>query len=438
MTNFFTYSPEKEDYHIILHRDRPLWLRVNNSALEIAKQLGTGKPRDDTANQLAEEYGISRDTAYKDVLYVLNLLKQHDFLSSENIFRQRIPIFKSLYLHLTSRCNLSCLQCYVAEKRNPTLKDLPLSLVLRMIDELTDNRGKEIVLSGGEPMLYPEIKQVIEYACSKVKIRFLTNGTLITKEWASFFADKDMAVQISIDGSKKEIHDAVRGSGNFEKAVRAVQYLQDAGLSARLNLSTTVMKQNIHDLPEIILLAEKLGVPKVRFLPLRRTGRAERLWESVSENKTGYENFFSYVKSLQKNKRTVIDISCGLSGFMLYIPENVSDDDLWCPVGKMAVVGITGDVYPCALLMNEEFRLGNVFTESLCQIIKSEKMKNLCKSLSERRNRIGKCSLCNWRNFCQGGCMGQAFEHKGTIWDCDDFCGYRQNAYAEAFDSFPG
>ena len=83
-------------------------------------------------------------------------------------------------------------------------------------------------------------------------------------------------------GSKKDIHDAIRGKGGFDRVITAVINLQKAGLGKRLNLSTTVMRQNIHDLKDIVSLTERLAVPLVRFLPLRRAGYSLRIAEAAA------------------------------------------------------------------------------------------------------------------------------------------------------------
>ena len=100
----------------------------------------------------------------------------------------------------------------------------------------------------------------------------------------------------------------------------------------------------------------------------------------------------------------------------------------------MLVIGADGNVYPCVLMMTEEFRMGNIFSEDLSRIISKKEMSTLCNTLSKRKDTIEDCKPCNWRSLCQGGCMGQALEQKGTIWDRDDFCDYRKEAYGKAFD----
>ncbi|CAN2040025.1 Radical SAM protein [Candidatus Magnetomoraceae bacterium gMMP-15] len=439
--SFFIYPDFNEKdikrNYILFHKTRPYWLKLNSTALEIAKNLNLTESIDDTVNEIALKYNISVETARQDVLYVLDQLKNHHFINDQQAKSiKRTPTLKQIYFHLTSRCNLQCPHCYIAQDYN-IKEDLPVEIVINMIDELIDSQGSDITLSGGEPLLYPEIKKIITYAASKLRIQILTNGTLIDRQWAEFFADKNVQIQISIDGSKKEIHDVIRGKGNFNRAIRAVKYLQEVGLGKRINFSTTIMKNNAYDLPEIIALAQRLDVPMVRFLPLRKIGRATDKWDSiVGMSLKDYEKLFNYVNELHKKSDCSLEISCGLSGLLFNIPDSLSEDDLWCPVGKRLVVLSNGDTYPCVMMMQDNFKLGSVFKDSLNQMIRSQKMAKNCQNLSERRNKIDKCASCKWRNFCQAGCMGQALDHKGTIWNTDDYCDYRRKAYKEAFDGF--
>jgi radical SAM protein with 4Fe4S-binding SPASM domain len=85
------------------------------------------------------------------------------------------------------------------------------------------------------------------------------------------------------------------------------------------------------------------------------------------------------------------------------------------------------------LLMEDEFLLGNAFHQELREVLHSDRMVMLCRALLERRTKIPHCSGCLWRNLCQAGCMGQAFDHRGTIWERDYFCGFRNRAYQDAF-----
>jgi radical SAM protein with 4Fe4S-binding SPASM domain len=105
----------------------------------------------------------------------------------------------------------------------------------------------------------------------------------------------------------------------------------------------------------------------------------------------------------------------------------------WCSIGKKIVVDADGETYPCATLMEKQFRLGNSYSHSLAEIIDSKKMKSYSDLLLNRRDTITGCSHCHFRNLCQSSCMGQAFSHTGSILKKDYFCGFRKKEYETAF-----
>ena len=430
----FTYGSGRK--HVVFHPHRPQWVVLNHTGYWIWQELSLGKPPDFVANGLASDYGISRETARKDVSTLnQSLVAAGLFPTDAQHIARRSPSARSLFLHLTSRCNLSCLHCYTSHRGSSVSGDLSARTVFGLIDQLEGLGGRVVTLSGGEPLLYPHIREIISRSSSKLDLRLLTNGTLLDREWAQFLADHNVAVQVSLDGSCPAIHDAIRGKGSFDKAIRAVGLLQQAGLSERINLSTTVMSLNFDDLSEIIALGEKIGVPLVRFLPLRKKGSATIRWKEIAEGfgRKEIEHFYDNAIHRGRKNGSRLEVSCGVSGFMLTMPEEASDE-IWCPLGRQLAVDVDGSVYPCAAMMTPEFRLGSVHTEGVAELFQSAPMAGICRALTDRRLEIDRCAACTWRNLCQSGCMGLALEHKGTIWDTDDFCGYRQKLYREAFD----
>ncbi len=349
---------EQEKHYILLHPNASNWVKVNETGLEIAKSLQKETSLEAAANSLSVKYGISKETALQDVLQVKEQLTKEGILEKRHI-TPRSPTLHSVFFHLTNRCNLSCSHCYVSCPDEKKSHHLPASLVEQLIAELLDHGGQNITLSGGEPLLHPEIRKIIIFAASKLGVRLLTNGTLINKEWAGFLADLNVQIQLSLDGSTGKIHDAVRGKGSYQKALQAIEYLQDAGIGSRIVLCATIMNHNISDLENIISLAEKLHIPLVRFLALRNVGTAKRQWSNIGDGTrlSEYENFYQYVSDLQINKKRNIEISCGLSGVLLKMPDAFLKDDLWCPVGRRLVIDSNGDAYPCALMMDTPFRL---------------------------------------------------------------------------------
>jgi radical SAM protein with 4Fe4S-binding SPASM domain len=436
--SFFIYeSPangaSREKAYILLHGSEPRWLAANQTALDIARSLDAGLGVEAVAAALAARFGLSGEAARQDVGYVAERLRVPQ-LPKDKAPRAAAPALQSLYLHLTERCNLACPHCYLA---CPAPTDLPVSLVLRSIEELAALGGSHLTASGGEPLLHPEIKEILRYAAARVQVQLLSNGTLIDQDLASFLAGEvNPGIQISLDGSTAALHDRLRGPGTFRRVLRAIELLQAAGLGEQLTLSATIMRPNLPDLPKIIDLAQTLGVPRVRFLPLRPAGRAREQWSSLGSGlgTKDYEQFFDYVAGLRGAEKLALEISCGLSGWLLALPGAAAADACWCSVGRQLVVGVDGTVFPCVLLMRPEFSLGQIFHGSLGAMMRSATMAATVKALRARRLKIDRCSRCTWRNLCQSGCMGQALDKTGTVWNEDGFCDYRRRAFAEAFD----
>lgn len=142
----------------------------------------------------------------------------------------------------TSRCNLNCEGCWAGkyEKHN--------SLSFEDVDRLI-TEGKElgmyfIVMSGGEPFLWPHLFELCEKH-NDVAFMIYTNGTLIDKEVAKKMRKvKNMSPAISLEG-KKENTDSRRGEGTYDKIMKAMDNLREEGVP--FGFSLTVTRQNCEE-----------------------------------------------------------------------------------------------------------------------------------------------------------------------------------------------
>lgn len=419
----------------MFHRRDPRWLVVNATTREIAGYLGNGKGREAAVAALTERYGLSEAEARRDVDRVAEELADRGFLAAPAVDQpRRTPSVQSLFLHITDRCNYTCDHCYRDDPRPSP--DMPLEAACRLIDEAAAVGARGVTISGGEPLLHPEARVLITHAAGKLRVRLLTNGSTVDAGWAELLADVGALVQVSVDGADAATHDAIRAPGSFTAAMKAVELLQHAGMAERVNLSTTIMRQNLGQLSGIIDLAEQRGVPLVRFLPLSRRGRAQSNWERIGAGVSveDHESFYRLVAGEQRSGRCAVEVSCGLSGFLLEVTPDIAPDGIWCSVGRTLVVDVDGSASPCVLLMHDEFSLGNVLRDGVGACLEHPGLATVCAALTERRQRIPECAACHWRNLCQAGCMGQALDHRGTIWGRDDFCDYRRQEYKDAFD----
>jgi SynChlorMet cassette radical SAM/SPASM protein ScmE len=109
-----------------------------------------------------------------------------------------------------------------------------------------------VLLTGGEPMAHPDLFTIIEAIVrNRMRFQMNSNGTLFDREKAAAIAatSRCNTVQISVDGSCPEIHDAIRGKGSFARMVRGIEALKNAGVP--VSVRVTINRINFRDLPNI-------------------------------------------------------------------------------------------------------------------------------------------------------------------------------------------
>ena len=150
------------------------------------------------------------------------------------------PSLRYLELHLTHRCNLRCAHCYLGP---PGSGEMTLSDAVTITQEFAAMGGLRLLISGGEPLLYKDLKKYIALT-KDIKVRrvLFSNGTLIDSNNVSWL-DVD-EIQFSLDGWRKG-HEALRGSGTFEKTIAGIRAAGRAGVA--VSVSTMIHRENLDE-----------------------------------------------------------------------------------------------------------------------------------------------------------------------------------------------
>jgi radical SAM protein with 4Fe4S-binding SPASM domain len=414
---------QQNGHYILIHKQKPLWVVVNETGFRIARLCDGRRTIPEVANSLAAIYGIDQRQAFEDTEAFLGALAAGGWFGQEDEL-PRPASLKSLFIQLTERCNLRCKHCYTGSRPGRSTK-LPTGKILGLIDEFSRLKGVEITLSGGEPLTHPDILNIIKYAAAKSRVQLLTNGTLIDKETARLLSDLGVRVQISLDGSSISVHDRIRGDGNYAKARRGIKLLTEAGARVNLNLCTVIMRDNLEDLLNIIDLAQELKIPLLRFIPLRCSGRAQNNWVKNQPSVAEHTALFRHILA---KPHSSLQVNSGLTGLVFSSPRQKVQKK-WCPLGQKLDVLPGGDVYPCVFMAEKRFYLGNVYRQSLTDILYSPKLKRIAQMCASRREKIDKCRECLWVNFCQTGCPGLAYAQTENLQDTDQYCQLRKELY---------
>lgn len=334
---------------------------------------------------------------------------------------------KSLDMAITTRCNLRCLYCYHFSSPGDVPQDLPTEAWLAFIEELGRLAVLQVTLEGGEPFMRQDLPEIVE-GIVKNRMRFgiLTNGTLITDELAAFLAGTRRCdyVQVSLDGSRAEVHEACRGKGNFTRALAGLMALQRQGV--KVTVRVTVNRHNVEDLPEVArFLLEDLGLPSFStnsagYLGLCRTladqvhltvadrTRAMTLFSELTQK---YPGRISATAGPLADVRTWTQVveACRLGpeldprgGYLLGCN---------CTFSKLAVRA-DGVIVPCTMLNHME--LGHINQDDLGEIWQSHPV--LARLRERRRLPLSDfpyCRECDYLSSCTGGCPGVAYNRLG-------------------------
>ncbi|HZK18538.1 MAG TPA: radical SAM protein, partial [Clostridia bacterium] len=174
----------------------------------------------------------------------------------------------------TNECNLSCKHCY-RDAGSKADSELNTDEGKRLIGQIADAGFRMMIFSGGEPLMRPDIFELIEHARDKgLRPVMGTNGTLITSTVAKKLKEAGlMAIGISLDSVDSHRHDEFRGKeGAWQAAVDGMENCAEAGL--RFQIHTTVLDWNYDEVESITDFAVKIGAAAHHIFFMVPTGRA--------------------------------------------------------------------------------------------------------------------------------------------------------------------
>jgi heme d1 biosynthesis radical SAM protein NirJ len=190
--------------------------------------------------------------------------------------RRRVLPGPVVIWNLTRRCNLTCKHCYTTSADIDFPGELGTREVFTVMDDLKAYGVRVLILSGGEPLLRPDIYDIAFRAVAMgFYVGLSSNGTLITEQ--NIDAIKAIGfdyVGVSLDGLE-HTHDTFRRSpGSFHRSLLGVRLCRDRGL--KVGLRFTLTRDNYGDFPGMLELMEQEGVDKFYLSHLNYGGRGNR------------------------------------------------------------------------------------------------------------------------------------------------------------------
>lgn len=351
--------------------------------------------------------------------------------------------------NLTQRCNLFCAHCYIsAAPAAPSTGELSTDECRRVMADIARvNPGTFLILTGGEPLLRPDIFELAQIGHDHgFTVVLGTNGVLLRERQARLMRRHGVqGASLSLDSTDPERHDRFRHlPGAWRGAVRATEALRGQGLDFSLHMSVT--DWNVGEIPAMIDLARELGARVLNFFFLVRTGRGEGLTDITADQ---YESILTALARAQGASPPRATATSVFEGREDPWSTTVGQADglllrakcaphfrrvLWeldpaspllanyahgsCPAGKYYCrITPTGDVTPCPYL---PVAAGNLRQMSFAELWSDGRV-----FADLREARLGgRCGRCEFRELC-GGCRCRAYATYGDYLAEDPACAYQ-------------
>lgn len=339
--------------------------------------------------------------------------------------RNKTPLYG--VLELTPLCTMNCDMCYVrlskdemdAKGRMRTLDEW-VSLAKQMKDAGT----LFILLTGGEPLLYPNFKELyLELRKLGMVITINTNGTLIDEKWVDFFkTHKPRRINITLYGANENTYSSLcHNRGGFDKAINAIKMLKENNVDVKINGS--LVKDNADDQIKIVEFGKSIDVP-VRIDTYMYPAKRERT------NTYVYESRLDPI-SAAKHHIEILKTDMDEEVFKEYLVEMIKKVDntklidqpgcMNCKAGKSSfVINWQGMLRPCIVMdfpQRDAFEIG--FKKAWEEVVKEVDMIRTS----------SKCNMCKYKHICST-CAAAAFFEGGAYDAVPDYvCQYTKKIY---------
>jgi radical SAM protein with 4Fe4S-binding SPASM domain len=303
----------------------------------------------------------------------------------------------------------------------------------KLLKEIADFSKPVVVLSGGEPLLRPDIFELAGYGTSLgLRMCMATNGALVNDEVCEKMKQADIKmVSLSLDGSNAEVHDDFRQSpGAFEGVMNAAEHFRRHGQKFLINSSFT--KRNQSDIANTFKVAKSIGATAWYMFMIVPTGRGEEIMSELI-SKEDYEEILDWHYQQEKLEGDILMRPTCAPHYYRIVPQKAKAEGVTferrsltfstgggkgCIAAQsICLIDCFGNVKPCSYFHRTA---GNVKTTPFREIWENSE---IFKDLRNFKAYKGKCGQCEYINVC-GGCRARADAIHGDYMAEEPFCNY--------------
>ncbi len=332
--------------------------------------------------------------------------------------------------NLTKRCNLRCLHCYLDAAELEGASDIETRSALDIVDEIASmNPHAMVIMTGGEPLLRPDLPEIASYAASKgLSVVIGTNGTLLTPSAIESLIKASVSgVGVSLDSAAPGVHDRFRGvAGSWLSTIAGIDNLRESGIPYQLHL--TVTKENKDSLNDVFRLAEEKGATAVNIFFLVCTGRGQQMTDLTPSE---YESVLEEIAKADETSGGVM-VRARCAPHIVRVANSIAPESPIARGGTSGCIAATGYmritpeglVTPCPYIppTPEGPAIGEKTLKDIWD-------KDPLFVAMRRRDLEGRCGACEFKVTC-GGCRARALASGCNLSGEDPWCVYTPSTNA--------
>jgi radical SAM protein with 4Fe4S-binding SPASM domain len=334
----------------------------------------------------------------------------------------------------TRRCNLKCVHCRSSSQLEIAgHPDFTTEEGFTIMDDIGSYASPVLVLSGGEPLLRPDIFELARYGTTKgFRMCLATNGTLVTEDICRSIKQADIKmVSLSLDGATAATHDDFRNQkGAFAGTMQAIRLFHQFDIPFLVNSSFTI--RNRHEIPEIYRLVKSLRATAWYMFMIVPTGRGEDIMTELIPEEV-YDEILEWHYQVEKEENELLmRPTCAPHYYRLIRQKAKEEGEKYqrrslkfstggskgCLAGQLiCLIDVDGEVLPCSYFPKSA---GNIKNTSFKTIWENSELFLQLRNFKGYKDNCGKCEYVG---VC-GGCRARAYAMTGDFLAQEPFCSY--------------
>ncbi len=334
---------------------------------------------------------------------------------------------------VTRRCNLRCVHCRSSSGEDFATQPFSTDEGRSLLDQLADYGDPVVVLTGGEPLLRPDVFELGRYGTGRgLRMCMATNGVLVDERVCRELRGADFRmVSLSLDGSTAQSHDDFRGQpGAFEATLRAAELFRKHEVKFLVNSSFT--KRNQGEVAAVKELAKRIGATAWYMFLIVPTGRGAELTKELVSKEDYDELLDWHYQAEREEPELLMRPTCAPHYYRIWLERSKAEgrdrqrksllfatgSGKGCVAGQsIALIDHEWNVKPCSYFLRSA---GNLRERSFREIWAES---TLFRELRNFDGYGGRCGQCEYLSVC-GGCRVRADAMVGDHLAEEPLCAY--------------